>query len=99
MEIRTCEEYVLRELTKAQERIAELEIELALASSKLDKLDKQVNDAKKDCEYENLCKELAKALEYDAKTCAFSLTTLNLPSSSRLWRELRDIYNNYKGEE
>ena len=34
MEIRTCEEYVLNELTKAQERLTEVEEELKMVKSK-----------------------------------------------------------------
>ena len=34
MEIRTCEEYVLKELTKTQERLTEVEEELKMVKSK-----------------------------------------------------------------
>ena len=38
MEIRTCEEYVLNELTKTQEKLTEVEEELAMIKSKYESL-------------------------------------------------------------
>lgn len=42
MEIRTCEEYVLNELTKTQEKLTEVEEELAMIKSKYESLLKVV---------------------------------------------------------